>query len=167
MTSLSYLAGYPEPLLAQVRTLIEQRRLAQTLRQRYPQRHDITTDRALYTYVMALKNRYLRNASPLSRVQYDSRIQVIQQALGLHSAISRVQGSRLKAKAEIRIATLFRQAPEPLLRMIVVHELAHLREKNHDKAFYSLCCHMEPDYHQLEFDARLYLTCLDVEGDVY
>lgn len=100
-------------------------------------------------------------------MQYDSRIQVIQQALGLHRAVSRVQGNRLKAKAEIRIASLFRQGPEALLRMIVVHELAHLREKNHDKAFYSLCCHMEPNYHQLEFDARLYLTCLDVEGSVY
>ncbi|WP_410733789.1 YgjP-like metallopeptidase domain-containing protein [Citrobacter portucalensis] len=25
--------------------------------------------------------------------------------------------------------------------MIVVHELAHLKEKEHDKAFYQLCCH--------------------------
>ncbi|WHP80719.1 M48 family metallopeptidase [Edwardsiella anguillarum] len=167
MTHLSYLAGYPEPLLAQVRTLLEHRRLGDTLRRHYPERHAITTDRALYDYAQSLKNRYMRNTPPLSRVQYDSRIQVIQQALGLHSAISRVQGNRLKAKAEIRIASLFRQGPEALLRMIVVHELAHLREKNHDKAFYSLCCHMEPDYHQLEFDARLYLTCLDVEGSVY
>ena len=42
--------------------------------------------------------------------------------------------------------------------MIVVHELAHLREKDHGKAFYQLCTHMEPDYHQLEFDVRLWLT---------
>jgi predicted metal-dependent hydrolase len=28
--------------------------------------------------------------------------------------------------------------------MIVVHELAHLREREHDRAFYQLCCHMEP-----------------------
>jgi len=41
--------------------------------------------------------------------------------------------------------------------MIVVHELAHLKERNHDKAFYQLCQHMEPDYHQLEFDCRVYL----------
>ncbi|ACR67745.1 M48 family peptidase [Edwardsiella ictaluri] len=167
MTHLSYLVGYPEPLLAQVRTLLEQKRLGDTLRRRYPERHAITTDRALYDYAQRLKNHYMRNTPPLSRVQYDSRIQVIQQALGLHRAVSRVQGNRLKAKAEIRIASLFRQGPEALLRMIVVHELAHLREKNHDKAFYSLCCHMEPNYHQLEFDARLYLTCLDVEGSVY
>jgi predicted metal-dependent hydrolase len=47
------------------------------------------------------------------------------------------------------------------LRMIVVHELAHLKEYAHNKAFYQLCTHMEPDYHQLEFDTRLYLTHLD------
>jgi predicted metal-dependent hydrolase len=41
--------------------------------------------------------------------------------------------------------------------MIVVHELAHLRHRDHDKAFYALCCHMAGDYHQLEFDLRLWL----------
>jgi predicted metal-dependent hydrolase len=45
--------------------------------------------------------------------------------------------------------------------MIVVHELAHLKEKEHNKAFYQLCCHMEPQYHQLEFDMRLWLLCKD------
>mgnify|MGYP002141239451 CR=1 FL=1 len=41
--------------------------------------------------------------------------------------------------------------------MIVVHELAHLKERNHDKAFYQLCLHMEPNYMQYEFDCRVYL----------
>ena len=53
---------------------------------------------------------------------------------------------------------MFRDAPAEFLKMIVVHELAHLREAEHNKAFYALCTHMEPDYHQLEFDLRLYLT---------
>jgi predicted metal-dependent hydrolase len=35
--------------------------------------------------------------------------------------------------------------------------LAHLRVRDHDKAFYQLCQHMLPDYHQLEFDLRLWL----------
>jgi len=48
--------------------------------------------------------------------------------------------------------------------MIVVHELAHLKEKQHNKAFYKLCLYMEPEYHQLEFDMRLYLTHIDVAG---
>ncbi|WP_205735620.1 YgjP-like metallopeptidase domain-containing protein, partial [Acinetobacter baumannii] len=87
---------------------------------------------------------------------------VLNNALGLHTAISRVQGGKLKAKAEIRVATVFRDAPEACLRMIVVHELAHLKEKDHNKAFYQLCCHMEPQYHQLEFDTRLWLTHLSL-----
>ena len=139
MTSLTYLAGYPEHLQTQVRQLLDQQRLGTVLLQRYPQPHQLTTDRALYQYTTDLKNQYLRN----------------------------VQGSKLKAKAEIRVATVFKNAPEAFLRMIVVHELAHLREKEHNKAFYNLCCHMEPAYHQLEFDTRMYLTHLELVGALY
>ena len=160
MNTLTYLQGYPESLLAQVTTLIEQNRLGEVLQKRYPLSHDITTDKALYQYTQEMKNQYLRNAAPVNKVMYDSKIHVLNNALGLHTAVSRVQGGKLKAKAEIRVATVFREAPEAFLRMIVVHELAHLREKEHNKAFYQLCCHMEPQYHQLEFDTRLWLTHL-------
>jgi len=93
-----------------------------------------------------------------------SKIHVIQHALGLHTTISRVQGSKLKTKHEIRIATMFKEVPLEFLRMIAVHELAHVKEKQHDKAFYKLCAYMEPNYHQYEFDLRLYLTELDLSG---
>ena len=43
--------------------------------------------------------------------------------------------------------------------------LAHLREREHDKAFYKLCTHMEPAYHQLEFEVRIYLTHLETTGE--
>jgi predicted metal-dependent hydrolase len=118
----------------------------------------VRTDRALYDYVMELKGSYLRGAEPLSKVAYDNKLHVIAHALGTHTAVSRVQGSKLKAKREIRIASLFKETPAEFLRMITVHELAHLKEKAHDKAFYQLCTYMEPDYHQIEFDLRLYLT---------
>ncbi|HBB23107.1 MAG TPA: metal-dependent hydrolase, partial [Pseudomonas sp.] len=78
-------------------------------------------------------------------------------ALGLHTAVSRVQGGKLKAKKEIRVAALFRDAAPEFLRMIVVHELAHLRESEHNRAFYKLCEHMLPGYGQIEFDLRLFL----------
>ena len=167
MSALPYLQGYPTHLQSQVQQLIHQNRLGDVLLQRYPQVHDCTTDKSLYQFTVDLKNQYLRNAQPLSKVAYDSKIHVMKHALGLHTAISRVQGGKLKAKAEIRVATVFKVAPEPFLRMIVVHELAHLKEKDHNKAFYSLCCHMEPDYHQLEFDTRLYLTHLSLFGELY
>jgi predicted metal-dependent hydrolase len=37
-----------------------------------------------------------------------------------------------------------------------------LKEREHGKAFYALCLHMEPDYHQLEFDLRLWLTAQEL-----
>ncbi|MCS0596757.1 M48 family metallopeptidase [Massilia agri] len=164
MHKLPYLSGYPDNLRSQVLQLVDAGRLGEVLLQRYPEAHGIRTDRALYDYVQELKIDYLRQAAPVAKVAYDSKIHVMQHALGLHTAISRVQGSRLKAKHEIRIANVFRDGPLPFLRMIAVHELAHLKEKEHDKAFYKLCCWMEPDYHQLEFDLRLYLTWLDLGG---
>jgi UTP pyrophosphatase len=100
----------------------------------------------------------------LSRVAYDPRLQALQQALGTHTAVSRVQGNRLTAKREIRIAAVFKEAPAAFLHMIVVHELAHLKEREHNRAFYALCAHMAPDYHQLEFDLRLWLTARELEG---
>lgn len=161
MSPLKYLAGYPEPLQARVRELIAQGRLDALLAGKYPRCHAVRTDGQLYGYVQALKQRHLRQSVPLARVAYDARLQAVKHALGTHAAISRVQGSRLKASREIRIASVFRDAPAEFLEMIVVHELAHLRGSDHDKAFYQLCTHMLPDYHQREFDLRLYLTSLE------
>jgi predicted metal-dependent hydrolase len=157
-----YLAAYPPELRAQVRVLIADGLLASSLERRYPERHDIVSDGALYDYVSGLKSRYMRSAGPLAKVVYDSRLHLTQQSLGTHTAVSRLQGGNLKAKREIRIASLFRDAPAAFLRMIVVHELAHLKERGHDKAFYALCTHMEPDYHQLEFEVRLWLTGVEM-----
>lgn len=156
--ALPYLRGYAPELQAQVRELIAAGRLADTLARRHPDTHDIRTERALYGYVSDLKARYLRSAPPLAKVAYVPQLDVVANALGTHTAVSRVQGNKLKAKREIRIAALFKDAPADYLRMIVVHELAHLKEPAHDKAFYALCQHMEPDYHQWEFDLRLWLT---------
>ncbi len=161
---LKYLSAYSDQTRAQVAQLIEQDQLATVLRRRYPRAHAIRTDKALYDYVQELKSEFLRNAEPISKVAFDSKIQVIQHALGLHTSISRVQGGKLKAKHEIRIATVFKDVPLEMLRMIAVHELAHVKEKQHDKAFYKLCCYMEPQYHQYEFDLRLVLTQLDVSS---
>jgi predicted metal-dependent hydrolase len=167
MPPLKYLAGYPETVIEQVHRLIEIDRLAEVLLKKYPVSHVIRTDKALYLYAMEMKNQFLRQSGPLSKVVYDDKIDVLHQALGLHAIVSRVQGSNLKSKNEIRIGSIFKKAPPEFLRMIVVHELAHLREKQHNKAFYKLCEYMAADYHQLEFDTRLYLTCLELTGDIY
>lgn len=167
MSQLKYLNAYPDHLKQQVTQLLKDEKLGPLLLGKYPQQHQVRTDRALYAFTMDLKNDYLRKSASVSKVIYDDKISVTRDALGLHTQISRVQGNKLKSKNEIRIDSIFKRGPEAFLRMIVVHELAHLREKDHNKAFYKLCEHMEPDYHQLEFDLRLYLTHLDQVGKLY
>lgn len=158
MAAFPYLTGYPAPLLERIQALLEQGQLGAWLERKYPQRHDVQTDKALYQFVSELKQRHLKHAPALAKVQYDNQQHPVKGTLGTNSFVARVQGGKLKSKNEIRIAALLRDAPEPFLRVLAVHELAHLKEKEHNKAFYQLCCHMEPDYHQLEFDLRVWLT---------
>ena len=161
-TSLKYLQHYSLDLQDKIRQLQANNTLGDYITERYPLTHTIQTDKALYGYCNDLKQTFLRNAPVLDKVMYDNRLSIERHALGLNTAISRVQGGKLKAKKEIRISAFFKQTPAEFLRMITVHELAHLKERNHDKAFYQLCQYMEPDYHQLEFDCRVYLTWKNV-----
>ncbi|MBT8767766.1 M48 family metallopeptidase [Metapseudomonas boanensis] len=158
MTPLKYLRGYPAHLQEQIALMIEAGRLGDYLERRYPGRHEVQSDKALYSYAMTLKQEHLRNAPAPDKVLYDNKLDVVHKALGLNTAISRVQGGKLKAKKEIRVASLFKEAAPEFLQMILVHELAHLKERDHSKAFYQLCEYMLPGYHQLEFDLRVYLT---------
>ena len=162
-----YLGGYPESLRLQVDSLIDQNKLGSYLLNRYPSCHQTSTDKQLYKFTIALKNQHLKKSDPLSKVRYDDKIDVIHNALGLHTQYSRIQGNKLKAKREIRIAAVFKKAPQAFLDMIVVHELAHLKERDHNRAFYNLCLHMLNDYHQVELDLRLYLTYLMLNGSLY
>ena len=167
MNTLHYLTGYEQAIQDKVSRLLSENKLKQLLLKRYPKAHEIGTDKALYDYTMLIKNQYLRKSQPLSKVLFDDKISLSHQALGLHTFVSRVQGSKTKAKNEIRISSRLKKMPEPFLRMLVVHELAHLKEKDHNKAFYQLCCHMQGDYHQMEFDLRLLLTQIDHDSNPY
>ena len=152
---LPYLAHYPVHLQNNIRQLIDTNKLGDWLRTRYSTLHKVANDNDLRDYAIFLKN------------QYNSKIHIVNHALGLHSYVSRVQGGKLKSKNELRVSTLFKNTPDAFLNMIVVHELAHLKEKQHNKAFYQLCQHMLPDYHQIEFDVRVYLTELERSGWVF
>ena len=161
---LRYLAGYPEHLVAEVGTCLADGSLGGHLRRKYPAPRAARSAGALYDYVGGLKARHLKNAAPLSKVAWDGKLASIHNALGTHTRVARVQGGKLKTKREIRIANLFREAPPEFLQMIVAHELAHLKEPDHDKAFYQLCCRIEPAYHQLEFDVRAWLCWVEAGG---
>ena len=167
MKSLRYITAYGEETTQKVAQLIREEKLSTLLLRRYPKPHSISTDKALYSYTQSLKNEYLKKSPPLSKVLYDNNIHIIHDALGLHTYAHRIQGNKIKRKNEIRIGAIFKQTPSEFLRMIVTHELAHLKEKEHNKAFYKLCTHIEPNYAQYEFDMRLYMIHLEVFGKVW
>ncbi|WP_368031052.1 YgjP-like metallopeptidase domain-containing protein [Arcobacter sp. s6] len=163
---MKYLSHYPKDLQDKIQVLINNDKLSSYIKNKYPNAHSYTNDKALYSYVMDYKNEYFKKHQ-VSKVMYDGKINVINNALGMHSIVSRVQGGKLKAKNEIRVASVFKNMPEEFLQMIVVHELAHFKEKDHDKAFYNLCTFIMPTYHQIEFDLRVYLMHIDLKGKLY
>jgi predicted metal-dependent hydrolase len=162
-----YLTHYPPSLIAQVESLVKNDQLAAYLLDRYPKPHKVANDSDLRDYVLSLKNQHMKKSQPLSKIVYDSKLHVVHNALGLHSYVSRNQGGKLKTKNELRVSAVFKKTPEEFLNMIVVHELAHLKEKEHNKAFYRLCNNMLSNYHQLELDMRLYLIQLELDESLY
>ena len=74
MTVLKYLQAYPQSLQDQVRQLIERDQLGSYLNERYPQRHAVQSDKALYAYAHEIKQEYLRNAPSFDKVLFDNRL---------------------------------------------------------------------------------------------
>ncbi len=68
LAPLKYLQAYPPALQEQVQQLIVQNRLEAYLKQRYPERHAVQSDKALYAYALALKQEHLRNAPSIDKV---------------------------------------------------------------------------------------------------
>lgn len=157
MSPWKYIEGAPEGWVNQIRTLWEKGKLGAYIESKYPEKHQVNNDKLLFQYVSQIKNEFLKKSPQISKVSFNGKLDYAYRALGVNSAQTRVQGAKLKTKYEIKVSTVFKNAPAMFLRMIVVHELVHLKERNHDKSFYKLCEHIEPEYHQLEWDARLYL----------
>ena len=162
--ALPYLQAYSPSLQQQVAGLLQSGKLGDWLLARHPDAHQMRSDTALHAYITGLKAEHMRNAAPLAKVVYDSKLQLVYQALGIHMRSGKNHGGKTQSRHEIRIGSLFKHAPEPFLRMIAVHELAHLRESDHNKAFYQLCEYMAPAYHQLDLATRLYLPWLGRGG---
>lgn len=162
-----YFQGYSETILQQIQDLYDSGNLKNYLLKKYPNQHSINSDKLLYKYTNDLKNQYMKKVPQLSKVIYEKQKDLITDALGTHTFISRNHGGKLKRKHEIRIATSLKDAPIEMLEMLVVHELAHFKEKDHNKAFYKLCEYIQPDYHQIEFDMRLYLLLFDQGEKLY
>ncbi|WP_462169640.1 M48 metallopeptidase family protein [Pseudoalteromonas xiamenensis] len=159
MSFKQYFLHYPESLQTQILQLIEHdESLVNYFQNKYPKAHEIKSDKLLFDYSNDFKQRFLKNTPRMDSVAYKKQSDLVKNALGTHTFKRQQHGGKLKAKHHIAIAGQLRTAPEALLRCLVVHELAHFKELDHNKAFYQLCCHMTPDYHQLELDLRLFLV---------
>lgn len=161
MSHLKYFQAYSEEIKIQVEQLIANGNVKNYLLNKYPKPHDIKSDKLLYEYANELRKIYMRNTSPISKVIYEKQKDIVQSALGTHSFVSRNHGGKLKSKHEIRISSALSVAPKEMLELLVVHELAHFKEKDHNKAFYKLCENMLSDYHQIELDLRIFLVLTD------
>jgi predicted metal-dependent hydrolase len=78
---VKYLQGYPVALQQQVRQLIADDRLGDYLAQRYPGRHAVQSDKALYAFVSERRQRFLRNAPGIDKVLYEEKEQVAKDSL--------------------------------------------------------------------------------------
>ena len=74
------------------------------------------------------------------------------QTLGICDAMSRVRGGQLKAKRDIRVVSIFKDALAAFLHMLVFDELTHLREGEHGNAIYAKRQHLVGCHPQLAFD---------------
>ncbi len=162
-----YIQHYPESLKNQVAELIDNNQLGKYLLKKYPVCHEIKNDSQLYTYAQDLKKQTMKQSAPLKQISFDGKLSASHAALGLNTHRVQNHGKKLKTIKSIKIASLFRTVPEPFLKMIVGHELAHIREMEHNKPFYKLCEHIVPSYSEIELDLRLYLTLKELGEDIY
>ncbi|MGB0733309.1 MAG: YgjP-like metallopeptidase domain-containing protein [Pontibacterium sp.] len=161
MSHLRYIAHYPTQVKAQVTELLTTERLGDWLKQRHGTPHNFRANHQLFELGQTLKNQFLRKAPPLHHIAYSDKVLRSHDALGVNVKKTRSHGKKQPIRREILVDTLFKGLSEPLLRMILAHEIAHIKEQEHNKSFYSLCCHIEPQYHQLELELRLILVYRD------
>ena len=161
MSTYPLLAGYPDEPVAQAQAGIADGTALAWIAERYPERHKISSNQELFAYAQELKMRHFKNAPQLSKVQFDKNPRSAHKALGQHDKDLNASDKRLVKSREVRISGLFRAAPAAFLRLMVVHELAHQKYAEHDHDFYRMCSHIEPDYDEVEFDLRVYLSALE------
>ena len=69
-TPLPYLSGYSPQLQAQARELLAAGELGARIAARYPDAHEVRSNKALNPYVQELKARRMRTAPPLGQVLF-------------------------------------------------------------------------------------------------
>lgn len=97
----------------------------------------------------ALKELYIKQA----RQYLSARIQAYAQKMGQHPQKIEIRNQRTRWASCSPIETLsfnwrLMMAPPPVIDYVVVHEIAHLEERKHNKRFWRLVQQHIPDYHR-------------------
>ena len=79
-------------------------------------------------------------------VQYSEKMQLYPNRISFRKNKSRWGSCSSKDNLSFNIMLI--QTPLPFIEYVVVHELAHIRHKNHSKAFWKLVQEILPDYKQ-------------------
>lgn len=78
-----YFRHYPDHLKQQIQDLIDSGNLRSYLLKKYPNQHEINSDRLLYKYANELKDQYMKNVPQLSKVIYEKQKILLTMLLGL------------------------------------------------------------------------------------
>lgn len=160
-----YLRGYSDNIIMSVKKLVDTDKLGLYLKNKYKNVNNCKKDKELYNLAKEIKDKYMKKQKLPEKIFYDNKIELSNQALGLHSYIPVKHGKKYKMKNEIKISSRFKNLPYEFMENVLIHELCHLKEKNHNKAFYNLCRNIDDRYFEKDLDIRIYLTYVDIYKD--
>ena len=95
--------------------------------------------------IAALKER-ARTELPPKIAAWSARMGV--QPTGFRVTAARHRYGSCSAKNSLCFSCFLMNCPEPAIELVVVHELCHIREKNHGPRFYALLAQYLPDYRE-------------------
>ncbi|MEB3286443.1 MAG: M48 family metallopeptidase [Vampirovibrionales bacterium] len=111
----------------------------------------IDTEQALNSYVRQLNLETLR--VPLAKVRIGQ------------AKFSRLAQMNIETRTMSVSKYCLKGVPEPALRYLIVHELAHLIEANHSKRFWRLVAQFVPDYkQQSDIIKAFHKRCVDLQS---
>ncbi len=103
--------------------------------------------------VLSLSDDQIKVYKAMARVYLTERSEYFAGLMGVRYKQLKINSANTRwgscnSKGEINYTYRLILAPKNLVDYVVVHELAHLKEMNHSKKFWSIVSHVMPDYKQ-------------------
>lgn len=95
--------------------------------------------------ISVLRERAARELPP--KIDYYSRLMGVTPA-GIRITSARTRYGSCSAKNRLCFSCFLMTCPDAAIDLVVVHELAHIREKNHGPRFYALLASILPDHQE-------------------